>query len=213
LSGLTSIPEGFNPTVGGSLYLSGLTSIPEGFNPTVGGSLDLRRLTSIAEGFNPKVQYGICIKHKTINSKNKFTQGEVGNGWIYADDILTHITGQSKKIDKYTFYIGKIPKKNVITDGVNFAHCNTVRNGIIDLRFKAENRDKSQYEDLTLESEVSFEDAVIMYRVITGACRQGTEQFISSLKETKDKYSVREIIKITENQYNNHELRKFFNKC
>ena len=55
LSGLTSIPEGFNPTVGGYLYLSGLTSIPEGFNPTVGGSLYLRGLTSIPEGFNPTV--------------------------------------------------------------------------------------------------------------------------------------------------------------
>ena len=37
LEGLTSIPEGFNPTVGGYLDLGGLTSIPEGFNPTVGG--------------------------------------------------------------------------------------------------------------------------------------------------------------------------------
>jgi len=41
LSSLTSIPEGFNPTVGGDLYLRSLTSIPEGFNPTVGGYLDL----------------------------------------------------------------------------------------------------------------------------------------------------------------------------
>ena len=55
LSSLTSIPEGFNPTVGGYLDLSSLTSIPEGFNPTVGGSLDLRSLTSIPEGFNPTV--------------------------------------------------------------------------------------------------------------------------------------------------------------
>jgi len=55
LSSLTSIPEGFNPTVGGSLDLRSLTSIPEGFNPTVGGSLDLRSLTSIPEGFNPTV--------------------------------------------------------------------------------------------------------------------------------------------------------------
>jgi len=52
LSGLTSIPEGFNPTVGGDLDLSGLTSIPEGFNPTVGGLLDLSGLTSIPEGFS-----------------------------------------------------------------------------------------------------------------------------------------------------------------
>ena len=33
-------------TVGGSLDLSGLTSIPEGFNPTVGGGLYLSGLTS-----------------------------------------------------------------------------------------------------------------------------------------------------------------------
>ena len=55
LGSLTSIPEGFNPTVGGFLDLGSLTSIPEGFNPTVGGSLDLRSLKSIPEGFNPTV--------------------------------------------------------------------------------------------------------------------------------------------------------------
>jgi hypothetical protein len=52
LSGLTSLPEGFTPTVGGYLYLSGLTSLPEGFTPTVGGDLDLRGLTSLPEGFS-----------------------------------------------------------------------------------------------------------------------------------------------------------------
>ena len=41
------IPEGFNPTIGGSLDLSSLTTIPEGFNPTVGGYLDLSSLTPI----------------------------------------------------------------------------------------------------------------------------------------------------------------------
>jgi hypothetical protein len=55
LRGLTSIPEGFNPTVGGNLDLSGLTSIPEGFHPTVGGHLYLNRLLSIPEDFSPTV--------------------------------------------------------------------------------------------------------------------------------------------------------------
>ncbi|MEY4767707.1 MAG: hypothetical protein RL637_346, partial [Pseudomonadota bacterium] len=44
LRSLTSIPDGFTPTVGGSLYLSSLTSIPDGFTPTVGGSLYLSSL-------------------------------------------------------------------------------------------------------------------------------------------------------------------------
>ena len=41
LRNLTSIPQGFNPTVGWNLYLRGLISIPQGFNPTVGGNLYL----------------------------------------------------------------------------------------------------------------------------------------------------------------------------
>ena len=44
-------------TVGGDLYLSSLTSIPEGFNPTVGGYLDLRnRSNYIGKDVNiPKI--------------------------------------------------------------------------------------------------------------------------------------------------------------
>ena len=55
LENLTSIPEGFSPKVGGTLYLINLTSIPEGFSPVVGRDLCLHGLTSIPTGFNPKV--------------------------------------------------------------------------------------------------------------------------------------------------------------
>ena len=55
IGSVTSIPQGFNPTVGGYLYLRSVTSIPQGFNPTVGGNLDLRSVTSIPQGFNPTV--------------------------------------------------------------------------------------------------------------------------------------------------------------
>jgi hypothetical protein len=65
LSSLTSIPEGFNPTVGGYLDLGSLTSIPEGFNPTVGGYLDLGSLTSIPEGFNPTVGGSLYLSSLT----------------------------------------------------------------------------------------------------------------------------------------------------
>jgi len=55
LGSLTSIPDGFNPTVGGYLDLRSLTSIPDGFNPTVGGGLylgnGLRAETKDPSGF------------------------------------------------------------------------------------------------------------------------------------------------------------------
>jgi len=65
LRSLTSIPDGFNPTVGGSLYLESLASIPDGFNPTVGRSLDLRNLTSIPVGFNPTVGGDLYLRNLT----------------------------------------------------------------------------------------------------------------------------------------------------
>ena len=56
LNRLTSIPSGFNPTVGGYLDLSGLTSIPSDFNPTVGGNLWLDSLTSIPDSVRKNVK-------------------------------------------------------------------------------------------------------------------------------------------------------------
>ena len=178
---------------GGSLYLSSLTSIPEGFNPTVGGYLDLSSLTSIH-----------CKYTKLKNGDYKKDK------WLYCDNILT-LVKREKKIGKYTFYVGKIPFMNVIYDGKNYAHCKNIKEGIIDLEFKkAKERGASQYEDLTLDSVLSYEEAITAYRVITGACKMGTERFINGLAETKENYTIAEIIELTKGQYGNSVFEDFF---
>ena len=216
LSSLTSIPEGFNPTVGGWLYLSSLTSIPEGFNPTVGGSLDLSGLTSIPEGFNPTV--GGCLYLSSLTSKERskvkckrLSDGDCVPGkYLYCDGILTHVK-KERKVDKYTLYIGKIPGRNVVSDGVNYAHCSNLREGIADLAFKAaKDRGADQYKDKDLDTELTVPELVTMYRVITGACRQGSESFVKSLGELKEKYTIREAIEITKGQYNSGRFAEFF---
>ena len=50
-----------------------------------------------------------------------------------------------------------------------------------------------------------------MYRIITGSCEYGVKSFIESQGKLKKKYSVEEIIKLTENQYGNSEFKGFFN--
>ena len=55
LESVKSIPQGFNPIVGGGLYLESVESLPQGFNPTVGGNLNLRSVINIPQGFNPIV--------------------------------------------------------------------------------------------------------------------------------------------------------------
>ena len=210
LGGLTSIPEGFNPTVGGSLDLSGLTSIPEGFNPTVGGSLDLRGLTSIPEGFNPTVGgwlylSGLTTKHKQLND------GDVVEGeYIYCDGILTHIK-RAKKVGTYTYYVGKIPGHNVITNGKIFAHCRSISDGIADIAFKeAADRGAEQYTNLLPDTQLTVEEAMTMYRIITGACKMGTEGFVNSLGELKEKYTPKEINDLTKGQYGHGIFEKFY---
>ena len=132
---------------------------------------------------------------------------------MYADGILTHVKC-SKKVGEngqYTLYIGKIKGKNVVSDGYNYAHCSTLRDGIVDLIFKsADDRGADQYKGLNLDSEVKTEDAIVMYRIITGACRQGTQSFIDNLKELKDSYTISEIISLTKGSYGAERFREFF---
>ena len=189
---ITTLPEGL--TVGGFLDLRGtnITSLPEGL--TVGGSLDL-------EGTN--ITNPSAYRHPT--------HGEYVPGrYLYADGILTHVN-RKKKVGGYTYFVGKIPGHNVIYDGENYAHCKNFASGVADLAFKnAKDRGADQYRSLTMDSVVKYEDAVIMYRVITGACAAGTQQFIDGLDEVKDSYTVEEIINMTSGAYGGGVFKAFF---
>ena len=211
---VTSLPD--NLTVGGSLDLCGtrITSLPD--NLTVGGYLNLcgTRVTSLPD--NLTVGGGLNLEgtrvtdsaHKTLHDGDY-----VPGCYLYADGILTHIKGR-KRAQGYTYYIGKIKGHNVVSDGVHYAHCETLRDGIADLIFKtAKDRGADQYKGLTLDSLVQTEDAITMYRIITGACREGTQQFVENLgglESLKEAYTVREIIDMTQGQYGAERFREFF---
>ena len=191
---ITSLPD--NLTVGDSLYLSGtkITSLPD--NLTIGGQI---------------ISYYDQIKnldHYTHLQNGDYVEGE----YLFADEILTHVK-RAKKIGEYTFYVGKIPSKNVAFDGEYYAHCKTFSDGVRDIEFKrASDRGSDQYRSLTLDSEVSKDEAITMYRVITGACQQGTDSFVNSLRDTKDRYTVREIISITQGRYGSRTFAEFFDR-
>jgi hypothetical protein len=129
---------------------------------------------------------------------------------LYADGILTHVK-RVKRIGAYTYYVGKIPGKDCVTDGELYAHCDSFRNGVKDLMFKrAKERGSEQYKELTSESVVSTEDAITMYRVITGACQAGTQAFLDELGELKQSYKVSEIIDLVKGRYGSETFRAFF---
>ena len=109
--------------VGGSLYLGGLTSIPEGFNPTVGGSLDLRSLTSIPEGFNPTVGGSLYLSNGLKFNYKKLPNGYLlswqDGKYLLADGIFTEVIRHRGNV----YHVRKIGQKEIIyliTDGNGF---------------------------------------------------------------------------------------------
>lgn len=99
----------------------------------------------------------------------------------------------------------------MVSDGKNFAHCDNIRDGIADLLFKeAEDRGAGQYKGMSLDTELTVEEAVTMYRVITGACRQGSQAFVDGIKDKKEHYTIRECIEMTRGQYNAERFAEFF---
>ena len=101
----------------------------------------------------------------------------------------------------------------IVTDGNGkFSHGNTIKEAKEDLIFKISNRDKSDYEALTLESKLTFEEAIECYRIITGACSFGTKDFVSNrLQKRKKEYTISEIIELTKNEYGGNTFSNFFN--
>ena len=214
---IASLPD--NLTVGGSLYLSGtqIASLPD--NLTVGGSLDLSDTQIASLPDNLTVGGWLDLRHTQIKNKNsavkkvhRLSNGEYKEGkYIYADRILTHIK-RKHKINGYTYYYGKIKGKNVVSDGKNYAHCDSFRDGIADLLFKAaKDRGADQYKGIDMDKPIPLDDAKTMYRIITGACKHGTESFAESLGDKlKSEYTVREMLEVTSGAYGAEKFREFF---
>ena len=228
---ITKLPERF--TVGGSLDLSGtkITKLP--VELTVVGCLDLSntlvtklpgKLTVGGELYfdgNIKLNNSLKIgglvfdsslKLLTIDPKNKLKEGEYKKGkYIFADGIFTLVTGE-KKVKGYTYYKGLF-KDNVVYDGKNYAHCKNFKQGVQDLLFKAaKDRGAEQYKNLSLDDVVSTSELITMYRIITGACKQGTDIFVKGLGNLKNEYTIKEAIELTNGQYGSNDFKNFFKK-
>ena len=173
-----------------------IQTLPEGL--TVGGWLDLSG-TQIKD------------KEKELRKIKIIKNGDyVAGKYLFVDNILTQVKNR-KTVGQYTVYVGKIKGKNVVSDGVHYANCDKIRDGIADLLFKsAADRGAEQYKNLSLDTELTVAEAVTMYRIITGACRAGSEDFVNSQRNLKEKYTIRECIELTKGQYNAEKFAEFF---
>ena len=231
-TGITALPD--NLTVGGSLYLrgTGITALPD--NLTVGGSLDLRGTGITALPDNLTVGGSLYLRgtgitgevkvNKKLSSKAIAAISRVSNMpifWEWNDRSYIKVDDMFTAIDSHHGNVYRVHKLNsseqlyLVTDSENrWAHGRTLQEARADLIFKINDRDTSVYRNMSLNDTITYEEAIAAYRTITGACAAGTKDFIENRlpKPHKDKYTVQEIIALTEKEYGGKKFSEFFKK-
>ena len=212
-TGITSLPD--NLTVGGSLDLdgcTGITSLPD--NLTVGGYLDLRG-TGIKDTSKVKNKLSQDARQRIKNITNQVFRWEFDNRiYIKVDGVFSRLISEHANVLRIR-QIGENKDRYLVTDSLGrWAHGDTIADARKDLIYKISNRDTSRYKDLTLDSELTFDECIECYRVITGACAAGTRDYVENRlpKPHKEKYTIREIIDLTDGEYGSKALKEFFTK-
>ena len=235
-SEITSLPD--NLVVGGGLDLRGseITSLPD--NLVVGGSLFLNNTKIKSLPDNLIINYSLYLNNTDITS---LPDDLVVGGWIIkngtkiyrnqnigihfvqkiwgdkpyccVDGIFTEVINRRDKVWEVR-RIGHTETLYIVNDGNgHYAHGDTIKQAKADLVYKITNKDKSEYEGLTLESVLTHDKAIQCYRTITGACSFGTKNFVENIlppEERKDQYTIAEIIRLTKGRYGNEIFTNFF---
>jgi hypothetical protein len=138
-----------------------------------------------------------------------YLSGDKSNGeHIVADGILSKIVSKKGNVYRIVNH-GEKEKTYLITNGVDFSHGKTLKEAKDSLMYKIGSRDKSEYKGMKLTTAYTLEEAIKMYRVITGACEAGVRRFLEGRTIKKKKYTVKEILKETTGQYGNSALASF----
>jgi len=228
---VTEIPKGFNPTIGGNLSLRAMTVISEEFSPSVGGYLNLPRVTEISGQFSPTMGGTLYLNNVTkipkgfnptvggnLYSDATVPYAKLGNNpiiwndgkYIRVDGIFTEVVYKKGNV----YQVKELTDPNefyLVTDGTKWAHGDTLKEAYQDLVYKVTNRSKEDFEHLTLDSVLTFEDSVACYRTITSACSFGTRDFVESNGFVEKDRTIREIIELTKGSYGNDLFVQFFN--
>ena len=211
-TGITALPD--NLTVGGSLYLrgTGITALPD--NLTVGGYLDLR-----GTGITGEVKVNKKLSSKAIAAISRVSNMPIF--WEWNDSNYIKVDDMFTAVDSHHGNVYRVHKLNsseqlyLVTDSENhWAHGRTLQEARADLIFKINDRDTSVYRNMSLNDTITYEEAIAAYRTITGACAAGTRDFIENRlpKPHKEKYTVQEMITLTENEYGGKKFSEFFKK-
>ena len=212
---LESLPESFgNLKIGSSLWLSKnkLEFFSESFgNLKIGGGLYLHEnnFTSFPESFvNLKIGGSLYLSHNKLKSHPSIPKMNqtIEEDWCYIDGIVREIV--SKKI-LGELTLMKTPFDYIVGKDNTWAHGRTIEEATQDYHFKLIKANPDALKDIDLDKPLSHEEAINVYRTVTGACRAQIRQWMSG-KVFPDQITIREIINLTQSAYGGKEFKEFF---
>jgi hypothetical protein len=131
-----------------------------------------------------------------------------GDPYIIADGILSEVINKKGDVYKVINH-GENRQSYIVKNGDVYSHGKTIKQAREDLIYKLSDRDTSKYDDITMDTVLTKEECIQMYMVITGACSSGMKYFVNNQTDVKDEYTVAEIVKLTQGQWNHNELVEF----
>jgi hypothetical protein len=132
---------------------------------------------------------------------------------IITDNILSEVISKKKNKDITVFKVknfGKDKTSYLIECNGVYSHGKTIKEARESLIYKNTTQDTSVYNNMNLDTILDFTEMVKMYRAITGACAGGCQYFVETNNIKIKKYSIKEIIELTKNQYGNEKVKEFF---
>jgi len=96
-----------------------------------------------------------------------------GEECVIADGILSKVVSKKNGVYRVINH-GQDKQSYLIERDGCYAHGDTLKEAKESLRYKITERDTSRYEGYTLETKLSLDECITMYRTITGACARGS---------------------------------------
>lgn len=193
-SNIKELPS--NLTVGECLEIRGLnlSSLPD--NLTVGGYIyysDLKEkvLSKVNKIFSPE-------QHKKIHDLQNMALFWERNGvsYIKVNGIFSVIDSHHGNVYKVHELGKEVKPFYFMTDGDNhWVHGETIREAKAQLIYKLSDKDASRYKKLSLNDTLSYEEAIVAYRIITNSLDIWVRDFVKNSIpfSRKNKYTIKKL--------------------
>lgn len=211
LPNLKKISNIFNPIINGSIYLNKLKEIPKDLKLVVGNDLWLSDLIELPDYFKHIFGGNLYYNNDKICIKSNLTKNDLiswhDDKYIKIDGIFTEVIEKTENI----YRVKELNRDKIcylITDETYYAHGDDIDQSRINLFVKQCNGDINYFKNFTLNSFLTVEEAIACYNIICGAFDFGINKLIT---KDKDKYTIKEMIELTKDEYRNYIFKEYFN--